>query len=141
MSVVVDTNVIAYFLLGTEKFLDEVRAFWADVSDPVAPSSWEAELTNVLWMAARSKVLSEKEAVTKLDLALGLGIRSVPVAQLWKGALVRSIRSTISAYDTLFVELAVREQASLVTFDGAVLREFPAVARRPKDLPLNPKER
>jgi predicted nucleic acid-binding protein len=136
MSVVVDTNVIAYFLLGTEKFVDEVRAFWAEVVDPIAPSSWEAELTNVLWMAARSKVLSEEEAVAKLDLVLGLGIRSVPVADLWKGALVRSIRSTISAYDTLFVELAVREGASLATFDGAVLQAFPTVARRPMDLPL-----
>ena len=28
MTAVVDTNVIAYYLLGTEPFLDEVRQFW-----------------------------------------------------------------------------------------------------------------
>lgn len=48
-------------------------------------------------------------------LVIGLGIDSIPLMHLWKGALVRSTRSTVSVYDTLFVE-------------------FPEVARRPKDL-------
>ncbi len=51
--VVVDTNVIAYYLLGTAAFVDEVKAFWSAVTAPIAPSSWEAELANVLWMSTR----------------------------------------------------------------------------------------
>jgi predicted nucleic acid-binding protein len=37
--VVVDTNVIAYWLLGIEPFADEVKEFWSAVTEPIAPSS------------------------------------------------------------------------------------------------------
>jgi predicted nucleic acid-binding protein len=40
----------------------------------------------------------------------------------------------VSVYDTLFVELAARARCPLLTFDKAVLRAFPDVARRPRDL-------
>ena len=38
MRAVVDTNVVAYFLLGTEPFVDEVRQFWHAVREPIAPA-------------------------------------------------------------------------------------------------------
>jgi predicted nucleic acid-binding protein len=40
----------------------------------------------------------------------------------------------VPVYDTLFVELAARTGCPLVTFDKAVLRAFPEIARRPRDL-------
>jgi len=46
MRAVVDTNVLAYFLLGTEPFVDEARRFWNAVREPIAPALWEAELAN-----------------------------------------------------------------------------------------------
>ena len=92
MRVVVDTNVIAYYLLGTEPFVDEVKQLWSLVSEPIAPSSWEAELANLLWMSVRAKVLTVGDALTRLDYALGLGIESVAVTGLWRGALARSVQ-------------------------------------------------
>src|SRR6266478_9723297 len=112
---IVDTNVIAYFLLGTEGFRDECERFWREVSDPIAPASWEAEFTNVLWMATRKDVLDLPEALHRLELAKGLGIQSVPVSNLWSGALARAHVSGIAAYDALFVELADRESLLLAT--------------------------
>ena len=53
MKAVVDTNVIAHLLLNTQPYVDEARTFVAFVSEAQAPSLWEAELANVLWMAAR----------------------------------------------------------------------------------------
>ncbi|MGC4086150.1 MAG: hypothetical protein QM736_29520 [Vicinamibacterales bacterium] len=53
MKAVVDTNVIAHLLLGTEAFVDEAKACFNAVSRPIAPAHWEAELTNVVWMAVR----------------------------------------------------------------------------------------
>jgi predicted nucleic acid-binding protein len=129
---VVDTNVIAYFLLGTEGFRDECEHFWREVTDPLAPASWEPELANVLWMATRKRILDLPEALHRLELAQGLGIRSVPVSNLWNGALVRAHASGLAAYDALFVELADREAAPLVTFDAAVLKAFPRIAMRPR---------
>ncbi|MEW6269285.1 MAG: type II toxin-antitoxin system VapC family toxin [Thermodesulfobacteriota bacterium] len=132
MRAVVDTNVVAYFLLGTEPFRAECADFWRRVDDPAAPASWEAELVNVLWMAARKSVLEVPEALHCLELARALGIRSVDSSSLWQGALVRACASGIAAYDTLFVELAEREGVPLATFDEAVIRSFPRVARRPR---------
>jgi predicted nucleic acid-binding protein len=131
---VIDTNVVAYLLLGTESFVDESRACFEAGSDPAAPAHWEAELTNVIWMAIRSGVLPREEGLARLGLARRLGIQSVPTATLCQGALLRSITTDIPVYDTLFVELAVRTATPLLTFDKAVLRAFPDVAKRPREL-------
>ncbi len=134
MRAVVDTNVIAYFLLGTEPFREECNRFWREIEDPMAPASWEAELINVLWMATRKDVLDLPEALHRLELARSLGIRSVSSSSLWHGALVRAHASGVAAYDTLFVELAEREGVPLATFDAPVIKAFPRHAMRPRKL-------
>lgn len=134
MRTVVDTNVVAYFLLGTPKFAAESRAFWHQADELVAPAIWEAEIANVIWMAARTKVITGPDATAKLALAARLGVQSVNNRTLWHGALVRSLTSGIAVYDTLFVELAVREGVPLVTFDEKVVKAYPAIAKRPRDL-------
>jgi predicted nucleic acid-binding protein len=131
---VVDTNVVAYFLLGTPKFVAEARAFWNRAEELIAPSIWEAEIANVIWMAARSKVITKDDAIAKLALAGRLGIHSISNRALWHGALVRALTSTVAVYDTLYVELADREAVPMVTFDQKVLKTYPAIAKRPRDL-------
>ena len=134
MKVVVDTNVVAYFLLGTPKFAAESREFWQRADELLAPALWEAEIANVVWMAARAKVISEQDASVKLGLAARLGVQSANTRTLWHGALGRSLYSGVAVYDTLFVELAEREEAPLATFDEKVLRAFPDIAKRPRQL-------
>jgi predicted nucleic acid-binding protein len=134
MRAVLDTNVIAYFLLGIEAFAEEARACFETVSSPVAPAHWEAELANVVWMAIRTGVLPAEEGPARLGLARRLGIESVGTTTLCQGALLRAVTADVSVYDTLFVELAARLACPLVTFDKAVLRAFPEIARRPRDL-------
>ena len=134
MKAVLDTNVVAYLLLGTQQYADEARTFMATLDEARAPALWEAELANVLWMATRHKILSIEEAAARLNLANGLGIYSVPNRTLWQGALMRAHQSGVAAHDTLFVELAAREQIPLATFDAALLRAFPHIAARPAGL-------
>jgi len=131
---VVDTNVIAYLLLGTAPFFEEARDFMGVLDDGWAPAIWEAELANALWMAVRHRVLPLDEAIERLALADGLAIHSVPNRTLWQSALVRAHSSNIAVYDTLFVELAGREYVRLATFDRAVLKAFPGIAARPAAL-------
>ena len=131
MNAVVDTNVVAYLVLGTNRFVDEARTFIAALDEAWAPAVWEAELANALWMATRHNVLTIEEAANRLTLADGLGIHGVPNRTLWQAALVRAHQSKVAVYDTLFVELAVREKLPLVTFDAALLKTFPDVAIRP----------
>jgi predicted nucleic acid-binding protein len=137
LKVIVDTTVVAYYLLATEPFLEEVRAFWHRPLDPAAPTLWEAEVSNVLWMAARTGLIDRRGALRRLGMAARLGIRSVPIRRLWRGALARAMNSNVAAYDTLFVELAVREHKRLVTFDAKLLAAFPDVAVRPSEVIAN----
>ena len=131
MKAVVDTNVVAYLLLGTERFADEARSGLSVVSAAMAPAHWEAELANVVWMAVRSGVLPREEGPIRLNMARRLGIESVAITTLCQSALLRSLACGLSVYDTLFVELASRAQCPLATFDRAVLKAFPDLAVRP----------
>ena len=134
MRAVVDTNVVAYYLLGTKPFADETAPFWRHVESPLAPALWEAELTNVIWMATRVGLIDLAEGQKRLMLAGRIGIRSVASRSLWQGALVRAFQSGIAVYDTLFVELAARQRLPLATFDAKVLKAFPAIAVRPSEI-------
>ena len=137
MKAVVDTNVVAYYLLGTKPFVDEVRRFWRTIEEPCAPSHWEAELANAVWMAVRMGVLPTEEGHQKLDLAARLGIESVANRSLWQPALTRALTSGAAVYDALFVELAAQRRLPLATFDRNVLKRFPEIAHRPRSLRSN----
>ena len=134
MKAVVDTNVLAYHLLGTPRFAAEAESLLGSAEDVLAPSLWEAELANVVWMAARAGVISAQEAPARLALASRLGVRSVAVRTLWRGALLRSLQSNVAVYDTLFVELADSEGVALATFDRRLTQAFPKLAKRPREL-------
>lgn len=131
MKAVVDTNVVAYVLLGVEQFAGEARDGLKAVSPALAPVHWEAEPANVVWMAMRTGVLPREEGPARLNPARRLGVESVVTNTLCQGALLRSAASGVPVYDTLFVELAIRERRPLATFDKAVLKAFPEVAVRP----------
>ena len=137
MKAVVDTNVVAYYLLGTEPFVEEVQLFWRTVDEACAPTHWEAELASAVWMAVRTGVLPTVEGHQKLDLAARLGIESVANRSLWQPALARALSSGAAVYDTLFVELAVQRSLPLATFDKNVLKKFPDIAHRPGSLPAS----
>src|SRR5262245_57934542 len=133
MKVVVDTNVVAYYLLGNTDRDLEVRKFWENVRDPLAPAIWEAEIANVVWMSIRAGVLPEPSGPAKLHLARRLGIHTIATRALWHGALVRSVQSGVAVDDMLFVELADREDIPLVTFDRRLLKNWPEIACRPAE--------
>jgi predicted nucleic acid-binding protein len=134
---VVDTNVVAYYLLGTELFVDEVRQFWRAIEETWAPAHWEAELANAVWMAVRTGTLPREEGYQKLDMASQLGIQAVPIRSLWQSALTRALDSNVAVYDTLFVELAAQRDLKLATFDSALLKKFPEIAQRPRSFASN----
>ncbi len=132
MRAVVDKNVAAYYLLGTQPFANEAQQFWREIDETLAPAVWEAELANALWMAIRTGVLTLEEGQKRLGLAAGLGIHSVSIRTLWRGSLVRAVNSGVAVYDALFLELADRERLLLATYDKKLLDSFPKVAKRPR---------
>jgi predicted nucleic acid-binding protein len=137
VTTIVDTNGVAYYLLGTEPFVDEVRQFWRAVDETWAPAHWEAELANAVWMAVRKGALPKDEGHQKLDMASRLGVQPVPIRPLWQPALTRALESGVAVYDTMFVELASQRDLKLATFDAELLKRFPDIAQRPRSFSTN----
>ena len=134
MRVVVDTNVLAYALLDVPGHVEEAVALLDSATDLLAPSVWEAELANVIWMAVRAGVIDAGVAPAKLGIAARLGVQSVDMRTLWQGALLRSIQSGVAVYDSLFVELAEREKVLMASFDQKLARVFPELVLRPSEI-------
>ena len=124
--IVVDTNVVAYLLLGVEKTLLARSAFQ---KEPVwaAPVLWRSEFRNVLAAYLRQEKLALSDAldlVYEAELILQGSEFEVESGQVL--SLVSS--SLCSAYDCEFVALAQQLDVPLVTSDHQILSEFPATA-------------
>ena len=124
--IVVDTNVIAYLLLGGEK-TPQARA--ALQKDPAwaAPILWRSEFRNVLAYYIRQGTLVITDALqlmSEAELLFQGEEYHVESAQVL--SLVSSSRC--SAYHCEFVALAGYLNISLVTSDTQILAQFPDIA-------------
>lgn len=88
----------------------------------------------MVWKAARAGRLRSDSVLRVLDMADALDIDSVDCRLLWRGAVARAIAADHPVYDTLFVELAVRRDLPLATYDARLRAAFPEVAVAPTDL-------
>jgi predicted nucleic acid-binding protein len=124
--IVVDTNVIGYLYLSSERSEQAEQALLKD-AEWVAPVLWRSELRNVLAQYMRKGLLSFEDAVRIMDEATDLmGERVYEVNSLDVLQLVKE--SDCSAYDREFVALARDLETTLVTVDKQILRAFPAEA-------------
>ena len=128
---VVDTNVLAYYVLGTEPFNKELDEVFSMPLELIAPDSWRAELLNVLWQSIRLQKISLFCGLELLEEVGRLLSWTVPVGSLWREALVAAEEYDCSTWDALFVALAEREGCSLLTYDQRLLTRFPEIAGRP----------
>lgn len=125
---------MAAALLGEPTTGSEAARVLAGGWDLTAPAHWKAELANVVWKAVRLSRLAPERVDGVLSLAEALPITSVDVSELWRGAVARAIAAGHPAYDALFVELAVRLDTFVASYDGPLQRRFPVHVRRPGDL-------
>ena len=124
--IVVDTNIIAYLYLESERSSQAERLLEKDTQWS-APLLWRSEFRNVLALYIRKKELSLEEAqeIMREALMLMKG-REYEVATFNVLELVAS--SECSAYDCEFVVLADDLRTTLVTVDKKILKEFPRIA-------------
>lgn len=124
--IVVDTNAVAYLLLGGEKTPEARLAFRKDPAW-AAPLLWRSEFRNVLAAYLRRRTLSlsdAREVMREAESLLRGAEYSVDSGEVLK--LVSE--SGCSAYDCEFVALARRLGVSLLTSDAKILNEFPQTA-------------
>ncbi len=124
--IVVDTNIIAYLYLESERS-SQAEGLLEKDTQWSAPLLWRSEFRNVLALYIRKKIISLEEAqeIMREALMLMKG-REYEVATFNVLELVAS--SECSAYDCEFVVLADDLRTTLVTVDKKILKEFPRIA-------------
>jgi predicted nucleic acid-binding protein len=130
----VDTDVVAAAMLAESGTGEVAIRLLAGKWDFAAPSHWKAEFCNVVWKAVQLKRIAAEEIDAIFSRAGALPIESVDVAELWRGAVTRAIAAGHPAYDTLFVELAIRLRTNVASFDRRLQRKFPSIVRSPGDI-------
>lgn len=124
--IVVDTNIIAYFVINGMQTSSAQKVFDAD-PDWSAPQLWKSEMRNVLSLHIWQKLMTLDEALIAINKAEEViagreyDVDSHRVIELANA-------SGCSAYDCEFVSLAERIRLPLVTSDKKLLVAFPAIA-------------
>jgi len=133
MAFVVDASVALAWC-----FEDEATPYAESVLDrlqqtaAVVPAIWPLEVANVLLTAERRQRLTEAQTVRLAQLLRGLPITidTEGLTQALGSTLSLGREYGLSAYDTSYLELAMRQGLSLATQDAA-LREAAARAGVP----------
>jgi len=124
--IVVDTNVIAYLLIGgdqtiTAEAVRNIDAHWA------MPILWRSEMLSLLTLYVHRKVTPLDEAIQVMNTA-GAMLRGDEHTVRPERVLELASMSGHSSYDCEFVALAESLQVALVTFDRKLISAFPSVA-------------
>jgi len=113
---VIDASVVAASLLQEE--LEEYSsALLASRRVQMAPAIIFAEIGNVLWKRFRRQEINEVEAGTLLAEFFRLPLRITPSEKLIESALQIAMQYDRTAYDSLYVALAVETESTMVTAD------------------------
>jgi predicted nucleic acid-binding protein len=125
VEVVLDTNVLACFLLGVPGRREEAQEAIRAADDIWAPDHLRAELANVIWQWSRRHGIGPAIALDLLRDGEGLVGRFVSSGDLWADALQLAMEREYPVYDTLFVALARLRGTRLSTYDRRLQRAFP----------------
>ncbi len=127
--VIVDANVLAYFLVEGEK-TDRVRLLRAIDPDWQAPALIFYEIANVLARVAKQGGISLEAAQAAFATALKL---VTPVRRRFPGdrTIEIAVKLRLSAYDACYLATAESLGVPLATEDSRLLRLAPEIARAP----------
>lgn len=115
MTLVVDASVALKWVLIEEKRKEALELLTED--ELIAPDLLHIECANALTMRVRRGKISTVDAVDALQVILSVPILIRPSTTLVAKAHALSVELTQSAYDCLYLALAVAEGTVLVTDD------------------------
>jgi len=134
-TVVVDASVAVKWCLPSlrEELVPEaVELLASSRRDEVrflVPDLFWVELANVLWKAVRRNEISPSNAASAISFVRDLDITTIPSFDLVPEALHLAIGHGRTAYDSLYVALAMESKAQLITADerlaNALAARFP----------------
>ena len=124
--IVVDSNVLAYFLIPGVHTLAAEAVFNKD-NKWFAPQLWRSELLNILTTYGRAGLMTVDAAVQVMEKAIKI-FPAAPYGSPPRTVLELSVASRCSGYDCEYVALAQGWKVPLVTADQQVLKAFPGTA-------------
>ena len=125
MTWVVDASVALKWVIP-EVLSDKADRVRDGDEDIIAPDLLLVEVANALWKKTRSKEISPREADDAFGLLRESGIDLRPAAPLLPRAMDVARRLSHPVYDCVYLALAERERAALVTADHRLLRRLSA---------------
>ncbi|MBW8858440.1 MAG: type II toxin-antitoxin system VapC family toxin [Caulobacter sp.] len=126
MTIVIDASVALKWVLE-EEGSDQARAVAAS-EIMVAPDLWLIECSNVLTTKVRRGQITAVGSSQALDVLVSAPVRIMPTRGLIGLAHGLALELNKSAYDCLYLAVAVSERATMVTADAAFFRAASAVA-------------
>ena len=126
MTTVIDASAALKWVLDEEGSDRAIALIESDVL--IAPDLWLIECANVLAMKARRDFLTDEGAVKGLAVIETVPVRIVPTRDHVGAAHAIALGLKKSAYDSLYLALALSERAVMVTADAAFFRAASAIA-------------
>ncbi len=126
--IVTDTSALIRLYLPddpiSDQFEDHVESAWRGETVIMVPEIALAEVAQVLWKKQQSGYISQSEADEVLAAVLTLPLEVAGHKGLLLPALSLARRYGLTAYDSLFLALAKKKKAQLVTGDKEVKKVF-----------------
>ncbi len=129
MTVVLDASAAVAVVLRRPE-ANDIELALGEAATVVVPELFVAEVTNVFWKYALHGGLAEQRCFTAVKRCLALSDGVVPTASLWEEALDLAISQRHPVYDCLYLALARRRAARLLTLDRRLAEAAKAVGVR-----------
>ena len=117
----IDASVAAKWFLPDEPYsalaLELLRRATMGATDFIVPDLFVAECGNILWKAARRQRLSAGETLAAIQVIGDLQTLTVPASGPLERTLQIARAYDRTFYDSLYIAVAVQQQAHLVTAD------------------------
>ncbi len=126
MIVVVDASAAVEVVLDRSR-AEELRSYLEEADYVIAPDLYVSEVANALWKYLRSTSEGSMD-VSIVDDAVGVPDDLVTSRSLYREAFGLSVRQGHPVYDCLYLVVARRNSATLLTLD----RRLAALARAEK---------
>jgi predicted nucleic acid-binding protein len=130
LNLVIDASVAAKWFLPDEPFsesaLELLRQATAGTTNFIVPDLFFSECGNILWKAARRKRLSGEETLAAIQLIEELQLMTVPAAGLLENTMLIARNYYRSFYDSLYLAVAAKQQAVLITADEKLAKAIAA---------------
>ncbi|QTQ12301.1 type II toxin-antitoxin system VapC family toxin [Treponema parvum] len=121
MIIVLDVSAAIEILFQREK-ADRFKSVYNQGSWIIAPDLFIAEITNALWKYYTAGLITHKDCIQYVQDGIDMIDDFLDAKELWKESLAEGIKNNHSIYDMYYAILARRNDATLITNDGALAR-------------------